>query len=376
MRDVLASLEAWEAEGRRVARAVVVRTYGSAPRREGAVMLLSDDGRIAGSVSGGCVEGTTVGYLEEARETGLQRLVRFGVTDQQAWEVGLACGGTIDVLVQPTVPARAIEAARAATEDGAAGGIQGRAAITRLPAAPSDGEARGVQAGRAVPMGEPLIVHEDGRVEGDAADLTGSGAADDPPAARVVAAAQEAMLRGLSTVLELPDRELFIEVFPVRPRLVIVGGVPVAQALAGLARDLGYEVIVTDGRPAFATHERFPNVDRLIVGWPDEVATQIALGPADAVAVLSHDPKFDEPAIVEALRRGCRYVGAIGSRKTQAARRARLLEAGIPEDQVGHLRGPIGLDLGGRTPAETALAIMAEVVATRYEASARPMSER
>jgi xanthine dehydrogenase accessory factor len=339
-------------------------------------MLLSDDGRVAGSVSGGCVEGATVGYLEEARDSGSQRLIRFGVTDEQAWEVGLACGGTIDVLVQPTVPVEILAAARTVTQDAAADSAHGRAVITQLPGAPPDAGAHGTQAGPAAPMSEPIIVHDDGRVEGELADATGSGAVDDLSTARVIAAAREATLRGLSTVLELPDRQLFIEVFPVRPRLIIVGGVPVAQALARLARELGYEVIVIDGRPAFATPERFPAVDRLIVGWPDEVAGRISLGPADAVAVLSHDPKFDEPAIIEALRRDCRYVGAIGSRKTQAARRARLLDAGITGSQLDRLRGPIGLDLGGRTPAETALAIMAEVVSARYEASARPMSER
>jgi xanthine dehydrogenase accessory factor len=131
--------------------------------------------------------------------------------------------------------------------------------------------------------------------------------------------------------------------------------------------------VVVDGRAAFATRERFPDVDALVVGWPDEVAGEIGLGPSDSVAVLTHDVKFDEPAIVEALRRGCRYVGAVGSRKTQADRRARLLAAGVAEADLGRLRGPIGLDLGGRAPAETALAIMAEIVAERYGASGTPM---
>ncbi len=140
-----------------------------------------------------------------------------------------------------------------------------------------------------------------------------------------------------------------------------------------LARELGYETVVIDGRAAFATPERFPDVDRLVVGWPDEVADEIGLGPADAVAVLTHDVKFDEPAIVEALRRGCRYVGAVGSRKTQADRRERLLAAGVRADELARLRGPIGLDLGGRAPAETALAIMAEIVADRHGGSGRPM---
>ena len=160
-----------------------------------------------------------------------------------------------------------------------------------------------------------------------------------------------------------------------RPRLVVVGAVEVSRTLVRLAKELGYETVVIDGRAAFATEARFPDVDRLIVGWPDEVADEIGLGPADAVAVLTHDVKFDEPAIVAALARGCRYVGAVGSKKTQADRRARLLEAGVDPDDLARLRGPIGLDLGGRLPAETALAIMAEVVAERRAGSGRPMRE-
>ena len=148
-----------------------------------------------------------------------------------------------------------------------------------------------------------------------------------------------------------------------------------SRTLVRLAKELGYETVVIDGRAAFATEARFPDVDRLIVGWPDEVADQIGLGPADAVAVLTHDVKFDEPAIVAALARGCRYVGAVGSRKTQADRRARLLDAGVAPDDLARLRGPIGLDLGGRLPAETALAIMAEIVAERRAGSGRPMRE-
>jgi len=143
-----------------------------------------------------------------------------------------------------------------------------------------------------------------------------------------------------------------------------------------LAKELGFETVVVDGRAAFATPERFPDVDHLVVGWPDEVADDIGLGPNDAVAVLSHDVKFDEPAIIEALRRGCRYVGAVGSRKTQADRRARLLEAGVSQEDLARLHGPIGLDLGGRAPAETALAILAEIVAERYGGTGRPMLEQ
>ena len=365
MKELLATIEAWQAQGVGIARAVVLRTYGSAPQREGAAMLLADDGRIAGAVSGGCIEGAAVGHMEAARASGRQRVVRFGVSDERAWEVGLACGGTIDVLIQPYIPASAIEAARAAAPAASQGPAAGRILVSVLPQG-SPGEAsRTSEVGPVSVMVEPLVVHDDGRLEGSLGDREGDTMAAE--------AALAALARGASTTIDLAGRQLFLEIYAPRPRLVVVGGVPVAMSLVRLARELGYETVVIDGRPAFATSERFPDVDQLIVGWPDEVAEEIGLGPADAVAVLSHDPKFDEPAIAEALRRGCRYVGAIGSRKTQRSRRDRLLERGLSAAQLDRLRGPIGLDLGGREPAETALAIMAEVVAARHEASGLPM---
>ena len=214
-----------------------------------------------------------------------------------------------------------------------------------------------------------IVLAADGIVEGS----LGSPRAD----AALAEAASEALLRGTSRTVEIEGRSVFVEAFPARPRLVVVGAVEVARSLVRFARELGFETIVVDGRESFATPERFPadQVDRLIVGWPDEVADEIGLGRDDAVAVLTHDVKFDEPAIVEALRRNCRYVGAVGSRKTQGDRRERLRAAGVGEDELARLRGPVGLDLGGRAPAETALAIMAEIIANRYGGSGRPMRE-
>src|SRR5204862_2031788 len=216
----------------------------------------------------------------------------------------------------------------------------------------------------------PVVVETDGSMIGSL------GSATEDAALR--AAAADALLRGTSRTVKIGDRQVFVEAFPVKPRLVIVGAVEVARSLAVFAKELGYEVVVVDGRASFATPERFPpeRVDRLVVGWPDEVADEIGLGRDDAVAVLTHDVKFDEPAIVEALRRACRYVGAVGSKKTQADRRARLLEAGVAPDALDRLRGPVGLDLGGRNPAETALAIIAEVVAERYGGTGTPLVER
>jgi xanthine dehydrogenase accessory factor len=308
-------------------------------------------------VSGGCVEGAAAGEIERARADGRERVIRYGISDEEAWDVGLACGGTIDVLIQPEVPASATMAARR----------RGAAVATILPAdAPPPAFGRHEPGAGSDPVA-PIVVAADGRLDGS----LGSAAADDA----LRAAAREALLRGTSRTVTIDDRQVFVEAFPVRPRLVIVGAVEVARSLAVYGHELGYEVVVVDGRASFATPERFPpeRVDRLVVGWPDEVADEIGLGPDDAVAVLTHDVKFDEPAIVEALRRGCRYVGAVGSKKTQGDRRARLLEAGVTPDELARLSGPVGLDLGGRNPAETALAIIAEVVAERYGGTGRPL---
>ena len=366
MRELLETLDAWRADpgsSPAVGRAVVVRTFGSAPRPEGAVLLYADDGRIAGSVSGGCVEGAAAEEIDRARSTGRARVIRYGISDEQAWDVGLACGGTIDVLVEPAVPDLVIDAARASL--GTAG--RGAAVVTRLPGDSPPADFGPHEPGNGAPPEPELIVHEDGRLEGSLGrpDLD----------AALVEGGLEALKRGTSRTLDLGDASYFVEAFPVRPRLVVVGAVEVARSLVRLAAELGFETVVVDGRASFATAERFPDVDRLVVGWPDEIAEDIGLGSNDAVAVLTHDVKFDEPAIVESLRRRCRYVGAVGSRKTQADRRARLREAGVSEDELAQLRGPIGVDLGGRNPSETALAILAEIVAERYGGSGRPMRD-
>ena len=334
MRELLEQYDAWRAEGHDVGRAVVIRTYGSSPRQAGSVLLVADDGRMIGSVSGGCIEGAAAEAVLESRRSGHSRVIRYGVTNEEAWSVGLACGGTIDVLVEPDVPEAAVNAARDPASR--AGSALGTTVVTELPADTPDDLADAVPA-TAEASDDVALEHL----------RTGALAA------------------GRSQTARIDDRHVFIEAFPVAPRLVIVGATEVARSLVGLARALGYERVVIDPRTAFATKERFPEVDQLLTDWPDDAFDRIDLGPNDALAILSHDPKFDEPAIVEAFKRGARYVGAIGSRKTQADRRRRLLEAGLTEEQLARIRGPIGLDLGGREPAETALAILAEIVAVR-----------
>jgi xanthine dehydrogenase accessory factor len=356
VKELLVQVRAWQAEGIELGRAVVVRTFGSAPWPAGATMVATSDGRLAGSVSGGCVEGAAAEEIGRARADGVCRVIRYGISDEQAWDVGLACGGTIDVLVEPFLRPEGLAAAA---------GRGGVAVVIPLPAdapGPDPGPCPPGAGERAQPA---LTAGEDGTLLGS----TGSTDVD----AAIARAARDLLARGASGTVEVAGRQYFLEGFAATPRLVIVGAVQIAMPLVRIARELGYATVVTDGRASFATKERFPDADLLVVGWPDDVAEEIGLGPADAVAILTHDVKFDEPAIVEALRRGCRYVGAIGSRKTQAERRARLLATGVGEADLARLRGPIGLDLGGRGPAETALAVMAEVVAERYGGSGAPL---
>jgi xanthine dehydrogenase accessory factor len=344
MRELLDQYDTWRAEGHEVGRAVVIRTYGSSPRQAGSVLLVADDGRMVGSVSGGCIEAAAAEAVLESRRSGHARVIRYGVTDEEAWSVGLACGGTIDVLIEPHVP----EAALAAARDPHGGGASSELGTTVVSALPED-------------------------TPPDLADAV-PATAEASDAAALERLRMDALSAGRSQTARIEDRHVFIEAFPVAPRLVIVGATEVARSLVGLARALGYERVVIDARTAFATKERFPDVERLLTLWPDEAFDEIDLGANDAVAVLSHDPKFDEPAIVEALKRGARYVGAIGSRKTQADRRRRLLDAGLSEAQLAEVHGPIGLDLGGREPAETALAILAEVVSVRRGGSSGAMA--
>jgi len=331
MRQLLAEYARMRAAGP-VGRAVVTSVWGSAPQGPGAVMLVGADGAMAGSVSGGCVEVAVAEEIVAAIGRGTTAVRSYGISDDRAWEVGLACGGTLEVLVQAAVPDAVLDAAR---------GPGGTVVLTVL-----DGPA----AGRISTVS------------------TASGAGESP----VERAALEALRAGHSRTARFDvdgtEATVLLEVFPHPRRLVIFGGVHVAAELVPMARALGYHTIVADGRPGFLTRERFPDADELILGWPDEALARAGLDPATAVAVLTHDPKFDDPALLIALRSPAMYVGAIGSRKTQAARWERLRAAGLTDAELGRLHGPIGLALGGRSPAETALAILAEITAVRYGA--------
>jgi xanthine dehydrogenase accessory factor len=332
MRDILPELEAWRAEGRPLALATVVKTWGSAPRTAGSRMLVGKDARIAGSVSGGCVEAAVIEAAQETIASGAPRLLSFGVADETAWAVGLACGGTIEVFIEVPSPA-VLDAAQAVLRADAT------AVVPTVVKGPADA------------LGTRLVVSRDAE----------AGSA--PEAVR--AAARDVLQGGKPGPSAIGDLEVFFDLLRPSPTLVLVGGVHIAVALVRLARDMGFRAIVVDPRPTFADPARFPEATRVVVAWPDEALGQIGLTPGTAVAVLTHDPKLDDPALRAALPSPAFYVGALGSKTTQEKRRRRLLEAGLTEAQVDRLHAPIGLDLGGRSPEEIALSVIGEIVAVR-----------
>jgi len=337
MRDVMPDIDRWLQEGEQIALATVVQTWGSSPRAAGAKMALTLSGGMSGSVSGGCVEGATFEEGVEALKLGRAKLVHFGVADETAWEVGLACGGSIDVFVQPlnaTLYARYRELLLAEKTFAAATFIKGS----------------------AEQVGQTFIVEDGGGLETGGQKVTEAA----------VQAARTALTQGHSTRVPLESGELFIEVVWPSPTLVVVGGVHTTIALTTLAKTLGFRTVVIDPRAAFGSEARFPHVDQLIQEWPDDALRQIGINRATAIAMLTHDPKLDDPGLLVALRSEAFYVGALGSKNTQEKRRARLRAEGLTEEQLNRLRGPIGLDLGGRTPEEVALAILAEIVAARH----------
>ena len=316
MREVLEQYREWRGQQLDVAIATVIQTWGSSPRPLGSKMIVSSDGRMAGSVSNGCIEGAVFEEAEKVLASGQARLVEYGVADDVAFEVGLACGGHIAVFIN-----RATE-----VHDSLADYLEEQ---------------------------RPCLLETD----------LGTGEA--------------------ALLLRAPDREkpwregdTFVEPYPRPAQMVIVGAIHIAMPLHRLAKLMGYRVTVVDARAKFATAERFPEADEVIVAWPDEALAGIPIDRSTAVVVLTHDPKFDMPALRAVVGRGAGYVGAIGSRKTNQNRFDALQEEGFSEAQIDEIHGPIGLDLGGQGAEETALGIMAEVTAVRFAGTGASMKEK
>jgi len=334
MIEVLPQTLEWLANGERVAVATVVRVAESAPRPVGARMIVSSAARMAGSVSGGCVETTVYEELMDVLGGGPPRLLEFGITEDMIWDVGLACGGTIHVFCQELDPDFV--------------------------------DALVDQAEGAEPFALATVLS--GRATGEVALITAEGVAAGE-ARRAVVDAARAMLDGRAERGEVrqvaPGVDVFVEPFLPPPLLLILGGVHVAIPLTRLAKELGFYVVVVDPREKFANLERFPEADEVWVEWPDEALARLEVDEATYVVLLTHDPKIDEPALAAALKTDAAYIGAIGSRGTHAARFERMEKWGVTREQLERVYAPIGLDLGGKSPAETALCIMAEVVAVK-----------
>ncbi|MEM9637296.1 MAG: XdhC family protein [Pseudomonadota bacterium] len=304
---------AWHRAGKGAALATVVETWGSAPRRVGAQLAVNADGEIEGSVSGGCVEGAVIVEAMDAMEDGTHRVLEFGVSDDDAFAVGLACGGTIRILVEPVGPAMPTDM------------------LERLVGA------RGARQALAYEV----------NTRTGARDLHADGYAD-------------RMRMDRSGFEE--DGETFVAVHNPPLRLIVVGAVHIAQALVPMARLAGYDPAVIDPRETFASETRFPG-ETILHDWPDDAVAQLGLDPRTAVVLLTHDPKLDDPALEAALSADCFYIGALGSTRTHAKRVERMTAAGFDADRIARIHGPIGLDIGAAGPSEIAVAILAEMTA-------------
>ncbi|MFF3482628.1 XdhC family protein [Streptomyces sp. NPDC002701] len=361
MLDIAEELHRWAERGRDFAVATVVAVGGSAPRQPGAALAVAADGTVIGSVSGGCVEGAVYDLCRQALEDGEPALERFGYSDEDAFAVGLTCGGTIDILVTPVHAASTAREVFASALSAAAGGEA--AALARVVAGPAE------------LLGRALLVRPDGPSEG------GFGA--HPELDRTVAREARAFLdAGRTGTLEIGERgsrcgaqlTVLVESSVPPPRMIVFGAIDFAAALVRVGTFLNYRVTVCDARPVFATAARFPEADEIVVEWPHRYLERTEVDARTVLCVLTHDAKFDVPLLRLALRLPVAYVGAMGSRRTHLDRNERLREVGVTEGELARLRSPIGLDLGARTPEETALSIAAEIVANRRGGSGAPLT--
>jgi xanthine dehydrogenase accessory factor len=366
VRDILDQIGKWWDAGEAFGLATVVQTFSSAPREPGAALAVSADGEVVGSVSGGCVEGAVYELSAEVSASGHAVLQRYGVSDDTAFSVGLTCGGIIDIFVEPVSRDGYPEFGEIA----AAVRDQQPVAVATVIAGPGQVGARRV----IWPAEHGLAEHGSG-----AAGSLGSGdrldqAVDDD--------ARGMLAQGLTGVRRYgPDGErrrdelsVFVQSFAPPPRMLVFGAIDFAAAVARIGKFLGYRVTVCDARPVFATSARFPDADEVITDWPHRYLSGVSTDERTVICVLTHDPKFDVPVLEVALRRPAAYIGAMGSRRTHNDRLDRLREAGLSEEELARLRSPVGLDLGARTPEETAVAIAAELIQLRWGGSGQPLT--
>lgn len=356
MREVLPDLVAALDRGEAVAMGTVVKTWRSAPRPAGASMLVTAAGEAVGSVSGGCVEGALYDVGTEVRDEGGVRYETYGVSDDAAFAVGLTCGGILEVFVER------VDAATWPELPDLARSIEAREPVAVATAVRGEG-----------PVGRHLVVWRD-RIAGSFGDAYLDRVVADETRGMLESGATGVIHVGADGRRLAEELEVFVTSFAPPPRLVIFGAIDFAAALAQVGKVLGFEVVVVDARPVFATRKRFPHADEVVVDWPHRWLEGQQVDRRTVICVLTHDPKFDVPALEVALRTPAAYVGAMGSRRTHEDRLQRLREAGLTDAELARLRSPIGLDLGARTPEETAISIAAEIVRDRWGGSGEALS--
>lgn len=377
MREILHEIRHWSGP---FALATVVGTWGSSPRQPGAAMAVNADGAVAGSVSGGCVEGAVYEVCQEVMRTHKPVLVRYGVSDDEAFAVGLTCGGVLDVFVQrvnPAVPGPLAEVIAAVDGNRAAA----LATVIDTDTETAMGEEVAVQdadgsSGGHLP--DALVGRQVLLVEGERRGSAGDERLDDA----IVTAAEGLLEHGRNGLVRvgshgerrLDEVTVFVESFAPAPRMIIFGAIDFAAAMAKMGAFLGYHVTVCDARSTFATRSRFPDVDELVVRWPHDYLGSIDIDSRTVLCVLTHDPKFDVPLLQEALRTPAAYIGVMGSRRTHDDRNRRLRERGVSDADLARLSSPVGLDLGSRTPEETAVSIAAEIIANRWGGTGQRLS--
>jgi xanthine dehydrogenase accessory factor len=360
VRDILDLISKWWDAGETFGLATVVSTFSSAPREPGAAMAVSPGGEVVGSVSGGCVEGAVYELAAEVTASGQAVLQRYGISDDTAFSVGLTCGGLIDIYVEPVSRAtfpelgEIVAAVRAGTP----------VAVATVVAGPGQVSAR------------RLIWADPDR---PSAGTLGSGgrldaAVDDDARGMLAQGATGVRRYGPDGERRRDELSVFVQSFTPPPQMLVFGAIDFAAAVARAGKFLGYRVTVCDARPVFATASRFPEADEVITDWPHRYLSGVDTDSRTVICVLTHDPKFDVPLLEVALRRPAAYIGAMGSRRTHEDRLARLREAGMTEAELARLRSPIGLDLGARTPEETAVAIAAELIQLRWGGSGQPLT--
>jgi xanthine dehydrogenase accessory factor len=366
MRDILDPIMKWWSAGETFGLATVVRTFSSAPREPGAALAVSASGEVVGSVSGGCVEGAVYELCREVVQTGQPVLQRYGISDDDAFAVGLTCGGIIDIFVEPVDRDR----------------FPGLGAIAEAVRSDEPVAVAAVMDGPGVIGARRIVWPQPSQRPGlpQTPGTLGSGvrldeAVDDDGRGMLAQGVTGVRRYGPQGERRVDDLGVFVQSFAPAPRMLVFGAIDFAAAVARAGKFLGYRVTVCDARPVFATVARFPDADEVITEWPHRYLSRVVVDERTVICVLTHDPKFDVPLLEVALRTPAAYIGAMGSRRTHDDRLARLREVGVSEGELARLRSPIGLDLGARTPEETAVAIAAELIQLRWGGTGQPLTD-